>query len=69
VRQRIILQGDVPSPVNPPKGCRFHTRCPYVFDRCRREEPPLRLTGKEHLTACHLHDLPAAENPMAERWR
>jgi peptide/nickel transport system ATP-binding protein len=65
VRERIILKGDVPSPVNPPKGCRFHTRCPYVFDRCRREEPPLRLTAQGHLTACHLHDLPAEQNPMA----
>jgi peptide/nickel transport system ATP-binding protein len=55
-RQRIILKGDVPSPVNPPKGCRFHTRCPYVFDRCRTEEPLLRLQGEAHLAACHLHD-------------
>jgi peptide/nickel transport system ATP-binding protein len=56
-RQRIILKGDVPSPVNPPKGCRFHTRCPYVFDRCRTEEPLLRLHGEAHLAACHLHDV------------
>ena len=65
VRQRIILKGDVPSPINPPKGCRFHTRCPYAFERCRTEEPPLRLIGSAHLAACHLHDLPAAQNPMA----
>jgi len=64
-RERIILKGDVPSPINPPKGCRFHTRCPYVFDRCRSEEPPLRPTEHGHLAACHLHDLPAAQNPMA----
>jgi peptide/nickel transport system ATP-binding protein len=58
-RQRIVLKGDVPSPVNPPKGCRFHTRCPYVFDRCRTEEPKLQLIGRGHFTACHLHELPA----------
>ena len=52
--QRIILKGDVPSPINPPKGCRFHTRCPYVFDRCRVEEPALDLAGEEHAVACHL---------------
>jgi len=52
--QRIILKGDVPSPINPPKGCRFHTRCPYVFDRCRVEEPALDLVGEEHAVACHL---------------
>jgi peptide/nickel transport system ATP-binding protein len=64
-RERIILKGDVPSPINPPKGCRFHTRCPYAFERCRSEEPPLRPTEHGHLAACHLHDLPAAQNPMA----
>jgi peptide/nickel transport system ATP-binding protein len=63
-RKRIILQGDVPSPINPPRGCRFHTRCPYVFDRCRTEEPALRPTVNGHLAACHLHDLPAAQNPL-----
>ena len=64
-RQRIILKGDVPSPINPPKGCRFHTRCPYAFDRCRVEEPPLRPLATGHLAACHLHDRPAEENPLA----
>jgi peptide/nickel transport system ATP-binding protein len=64
-RQRIVLKGDVPSPVNPPRGCRFHTRCPYVFDRCRTEEPQLRLTENGHFSACHLNDLPAEQNPLA----
>jgi peptide/nickel transport system ATP-binding protein len=64
-RQRIILKGDVPSPSNPPKGCRFHTRCPYVFDRCRIEEPELRPIEDGQFAACHLHDLPEAQNPMA----
>ena len=64
-RQRVILTGDVPSPVNPPKGCRFNTRCPYVFDRCRSEEPLLQPMAAQHFAACHLHDLPPADNPMA----
>ena len=64
-RKRIILKGDVPSPINPPKGCRFHTRCPYAFDRCRVEEPELRSTQDGQFVACHLHDLPAAQNPLA----
>ena len=68
-RERIILRGDVPSPINPPKGCRFHTRCPYAFDRCRTEEPELRpvadAVGAGHIAACHLHDRPVAENPLA----
>jgi peptide/nickel transport system ATP-binding protein len=65
-RNRIILKGDVPSPINPPKGCRFHTRCAYAFDRCRREEPQLRQITTGQFAACHLHDLPAAENPLGK---
>src|SRR3954464_7758882 len=53
---RIILKGDVPSPINPPKGCRFHTRCPYAFDRCRSEEPELQMVNPDHVAACHLLD-------------
>ena len=53
-QQRIILKGDVPSPINPPSGCRFHTRCPFAFDRCRSEEPMLKPVDDGHLSACHL---------------
>jgi len=52
-RQRIILAGDVPSPINPPDGCRFHTRCPFAIDRCLKEEPLLESIGQGHLVACH----------------
>ncbi|MGY3451782.1 ABC transporter ATP-binding protein [Bradyrhizobium sp. USDA 4353] len=55
-RSPIILKGDVPSPVNPPKGCRFHTRCPLAFDRCRSEVPELRLKGEDQWVACHLEN-------------
>ena len=55
-RKRIILSGDVPSPVNPPPGCRFHTRCPYAFDRCRVEVPPLKEVAPGHFAACHLRE-------------
>jgi peptide/nickel transport system ATP-binding protein len=59
-RERIVLTGDVPSPINPPSGCRFHTRCPFVFDRCRTEEPLLRPIGdRSHLSACHLDGVPS----------
>jgi peptide/nickel transport system ATP-binding protein len=57
-RNRVILTGDVPSPINPPSGCRFHTRCPLVFDRCRVEEPLLRQVGVGHESACHLTHAP-----------
>ena len=53
-RTRIILQGDVPSPIKPPSGCRFHTRCPYVFDRCKVETPQFREITPGHHVACHL---------------
>ena len=57
-RQRIILHGDVPSPINPPSGCRFHTRCPFVFDRCKIDEPQLRDVGLGRMSACHLDVVP-----------
>jgi peptide/nickel transport system ATP-binding protein len=62
-RSRIILTGDVPSPINPPSGCRFHTRCPFVFDRCRAEEPMLRPIGGDagHMSACHLDEVPVGQ--------
>jgi peptide/nickel transport system ATP-binding protein/oligopeptide transport system ATP-binding protein len=53
-RKVIILDGDIPSPITPPPGCRFHTRCPYVFDRCRVEEPLLIDARPGHWVACHL---------------
>jgi oligopeptide/dipeptide ABC transporter ATP-binding protein len=46
----------VPSPINPPSGCRFHTRCPYAFDRCKSEEPVLRELAGGRRVACHLRD-------------
>ncbi|OIJ17595.1 peptide ABC transporter ATP-binding protein [Anaerobacillus alkalilacustris] len=54
--ERIILEGDVPSPINPPTGCRFHTRCPFATDKCKEEDPVLRTTDEmsdEHQAACH----------------
>ena len=53
-RQKRVLQGDVPSPVNPPSGCHFHTRCPYAVDRCRAESPALREVRPGQMVACHL---------------
>ena len=58
-RTRIVLKGDVPSPINPPSGCRFHTRCPHAFDRCRTEVPGLDPVGAGHFAACHLNDVAA----------
>jgi oligopeptide transport system ATP-binding protein len=53
-KQRIVLQGDLPTPINPPSGCHFHTRCPIAVDRCKVEEPPLRDIEEGRRVACHL---------------
>ena len=56
-RQRIVLQGDIPSPMNPPSGCRFHTRCPYATERCKTEVPQQREVEPGHYVVCHLLSL------------
>lgn len=53
-RQRIVLEGDIPSPINPPSGCRFHTRCPYATERCKTEVPEWREIEHDHFAACHI---------------
>ena len=55
-RKRVILKGDVPSPISPPAGCHFHTRCLYAHARCREEVPALREVTPGHWASCHLHD-------------
>jgi peptide/nickel transport system ATP-binding protein len=55
-RKRVILSGDVPSSVDPPSGCRFRTRCPYAFERCGIEEPPMKEVRPGHFAACHLRE-------------
>jgi oligopeptide/dipeptide ABC transporter ATP-binding protein len=55
-RNRIILKGDIPSPINPPSGCKFHTRCPYAMDRCKTDVPAFKETAPGHAVACHLFD-------------
>ncbi len=64
-KQRIILKGDVPSPINPPAGCRFHTRCPYAFARCSQEEPAMREILPGHQVACHLREAQPAVSMQA----
>ncbi|MFH1604618.1 MAG: dipeptide ABC transporter ATP-binding protein [Pseudomonadota bacterium] len=64
-RQKIVLQGDVPSPIKPPPGCHFHTRCPYVTDRCKVESPPLLEVNSGHWAACHLRQPQAATSRAA----
>ena len=53
-RTRLVIEGDVPSPMNPPPGCHFHTRCPHAVARCRSEDPPLQEVAPGHVVACHL---------------
>jgi oligopeptide transport system ATP-binding protein len=59
-RQRVVVQGEVPSALNPPSGCRFHPRCPHAMAVCRSQDPPLRELGQGRSVACHLHTAPAA---------
>ncbi|QAY66958.1 ABC transporter ATP-binding protein [Paenibacillus protaetiae] len=53
-RERIVLSGELPSPANPPAGCKFHTRCPFAVARCKEEKPEFRHVGSDHYVACHL---------------
>jgi oligopeptide/dipeptide ABC transporter ATP-binding protein len=63
-RERLILQGDVPSPMTPPPGCHFHTRCPYARERCRVETPPLAEVKPAHWVACHLRPVGGPFDPL-----
>ena len=63
-KNRIILEGDVPTPINPPSGCRFHTRCRYKMDICEKVDPEFKDTGGEHFVACHLMDMPEKNQPV-----
>ena len=53
-RERLVIEGDVPSPMNPPPGCHFHTRCQYAIARCKTDDPPLQEIAPGHVVACHL---------------
>jgi oligopeptide/dipeptide ABC transporter ATP-binding protein len=67
-RERRLLEGDVPSPINPPAGCHLHPRCPFAEDVCGRERPLLDGDGPEHLTACHFwRTLPDASHTLPSR--
>jgi oligopeptide/dipeptide ABC transporter ATP-binding protein len=74
-RERTVLAGDVPSPVHPPSGCRFRTRCPEVFDPCDDVDPALQPVGRSREAACHLHGVvgtpvtPDGSAPAASRGR
>jgi peptide/nickel transport system ATP-binding protein len=63
-KDRIALRGELPSPIRPPAGCAFHTRCPYVFDRCRQETPPLYPVGENQAASCFLWD---SQSPVGRR--
>ncbi|MBI3273505.1 MAG: dipeptide ABC transporter ATP-binding protein [Planctomycetes bacterium] len=62
-KNRIVLPGDVPTPINPPSGCRFHPRCPWVMDVCKQVDPPTLDVGGDHIVACHLIKGPGAKLP------
>ena len=65
-RKRVVLQGDVPSPMHPPAGCHFHTRCPLVHERCRHESPPLQQVRPGRWVACHLRQPEASPTRQPE---
>ena len=64
-RSEVVIKGEIPSPVNPPSGCRFHTRCPIAEEICRNKEPPMVDYGKGHSAACHLIGKPSWEKYIA----
>jgi oligopeptide transport system ATP-binding protein len=70
-RERIILSGDVPSPINPPSGCHFHTRCPYAMEVCRQVDPIFADQGNGHFVACHLYAHSGADQagPGEEKYK
>ncbi|MDQ3045061.1 MAG: dipeptide ABC transporter ATP-binding protein [Chloroflexota bacterium] len=68
-RERIILSGDVPSPINPPSGCHFHTRCPYSMEVCKRIDPIFADQGNHHFVACHLYPGSGADAMDYESFR
>jgi oligopeptide transport system ATP-binding protein len=65
-RKRVVVQGEVPSAMRPPPGCRFHTRCPQAMDRCRSEVPPLADLGQGRAVACHLHAAPVVSSAAVQ---
>ena len=68
-KQRIILRGDVPTPINPPSGCRFHTRCPAAYGRCKTEAPVLKEVAAGHHVACHLYTEPSRSGlTLGQAW-
>ena len=66
-RERLVIEGDVPSPINPPSGCHFHTRCPYAIARCKAEDPPLLEIVPGHVVACHLRTRETVAGAAFER--
>lgn len=62
MREKIILRGDIPSPINPPSGCRFHTRCPLAMQICLTVDPPSIGVGQDHTAACHLAQMPTTQS-------
>ncbi len=67
-KERIVLTGDVPSPLNPPSGCRFHPRCPRVMDICKEIDPPFEQKHADHWVACHLYSAGVAADPPKMNW-